>query len=107
MTGSPKIWDFKSRVPRLSRSSCSGPQEALGREWSQYLKYIGHVCLCPNAKLTKKMLFATSRRPYKRDPWINIAKLINVPIEQAKRSTQGKSGFAALVDRVFAIATPW
>ena len=56
---------------------------------------------------TKKLLFASSRRPYKRDPSINIAKLINVAIEQAKRSSQGKSGFAALVDRVFVIATPW
>ena len=43
---------------------------------SQYLKYIGHVCRCPNAKPTKKMLFAKSRRPYNRDPWINIAKLL-------------------------------
>ena len=33
---------------------------------SQYLKYIGHVCRCPNTTLTKKMLFAGSRRPYKR-----------------------------------------
>ena len=38
---------------------------------SQYLKYIGHVCRCPNTTLTKKMLFAKSRRPYKRRPWIN------------------------------------
>ena len=53
------------------------------------------------------MLFAKSRRPYKRDPWINIAKSLNVTIEQAKRSTQDKSSFAALVDRVVASATPW
>ena len=71
---------------------------------SQYLKYIGHVCRCPNTTLTKKMLFAESRRPYKRDPWISIAELLNVSIEQAKRSTQDKSGFAALVDRVVASA---
>ena len=44
-----------------------------------------------------------SRRPYKWDPWINIAKLLNVSIEQAKRSTQDKSGFAALVDRVLPV----
>ena len=69
---------------------------------SQYLKCTGHVCRCPNTKLTKKMLFAKSRRPYKRDPWRNIAKSLNVFIEQAKRSTPDKSGFAALVDRVFA-----
>ena len=52
------------------------------------------------------MLFAKSRRPYKRDRWINIGKLLNVPLEQAKRSTQDKSGFTALVDRVVASATP-
>ena len=84
--------------------------------------------------LTKKMLFAKSKRLYQRDPWINnIAKLLNVFIEQAKRSTQNKSGFTALVashadvlrgssrvpartstweatalvDRVVANATPW
>ena len=33
--------------------------------------------------------------------------LLNVSTEQAKRSTQNKSGFAALVDHVFASATPW
>ena len=55
----------------------------------------------------KKMLLAKSRRPYKRDPWINVAKLSNVSIGQAKRSTQDKSGFDALVDRVVASATPW
>ena len=36
-------------------------------------------------------------------PWINIAKLLNVSIEQAKRSTQDKSGFASLVDRLVAM----
>ena len=42
---------------------------------SQYLKYTGHVCCCPNTTLTKKMMFAKSRHdPYKRDPWTNIAK---------------------------------
>ena len=66
-------------------------------------QYIGHVCRHPNTMLTKEMLFAKSRRPYKRDPsrshstgentahrspWINIAKLLNVSMEQAKRSTQ-------------------
>ena len=57
--------------------------------------------------LTKKMLFAKSKRLYQLDPWINIAKLLNVFIEQAKRSTQNKSGFTALVDRVVANVTPW
>ena len=64
------------------------------------------VWRCPNTTLTNKMLFAKSRPPYKRDPWINIAKLLNVPIKLAARSKQDKSGFAALVDRVVASATP-
>ena len=66
---------------------------------SQYLKYIGHVCRYSNTMMTKKMLFAIPKRPYYRDPWINIAKMLNVSIEQAKRSTQLKAGFAALVGR--------
>ena len=36
---------------------------------------------CPNTTLTKKMQFAKSRRPYKRDSWTNIAILLNVFIE--------------------------
>ena len=40
------------------------------------------------------MLFAKSRHQYKQDPWIHIAKLLNVSIEQAKRSTKDQSGFA-------------
>ena len=44
-----------------------------------------------------------------RGPWIIITKLLNVSIEQAKRSMQGKSGFAtsSLVDYVIAHANPW
>ena len=41
--------------------------------------------------LTKKILFAKSKHPYQWDPWINIAKLLNVSIAWAKRSTQDKS----------------
>ena len=52
------------------------------------------------------MPFAKSRRPYKLDPCINIAKLLNVSIEQAKRSTEDKLGFTALVDGVDASSTP-
>ena len=77
---------------------------------SQYLKHIGHVqhvCRCPNTLLIKKMLLANAKRPYQRTPWINITKLLNVSIEQAKRSMQDKSGFTALVDRVVANAIPW
>ena len=72
---------------------------------SQYTKYIGHVCRGPNTMLTETMLFAKSNCPYKRDRWINISKLLNLYIEQAKRYTKDKSGFAALVDRVVSMVT--
>ena len=70
-------------------------------------QYWSIVCRCPNTTLAKKTVVCKSRRPYKLDPWINIAKLLNVSIEQTKRSTQDKSGFAALFDRVVASAIPW
>ena len=35
---------------------------------SQYIKHICFVFCCPNTTLAKKMLFADSRRPHKRDP---------------------------------------
>ena len=31
---------------------------------SQYLKYIAHVCRCPNSMMTKKMLFAIPKRSH-------------------------------------------
>mgnify|MGYP000594662591 CR=1 FL=1 len=73
----------------------------------QYLRYIGHVCRSSNTMLTNKMLFAKSKKPYQRDPWINISKMLKVSIEQAKRETQVKSGFAALIQKQFGNATPW
>ena len=40
-------------------------------------------------------------------PWVNSAKLLYVAIEHAKRCTQDKAGFTALIDRVFVVnATP-
>ena len=56
--------------------------------------------------LTKKMLPVKLKRPYQRDPWINIAKLLNISIDKANRCTQGKVGFAALVEQLFDNATP-
>ena len=41
-----------------------------------------------------------SKRPYRRDPWLIIAKILNVSIEQAKKCRQDQGCFAALVDRV-------
>ena len=59
--------------------------------------------------LTKKVRFAKSKHPYQWGPWINIAKLLNIPVEQAKRCTYDtcKVGFTALVDHVLDNATLW
>ena len=57
--------------------------------------------------LTKKMLPVKLKRPYQRDPWINIAKLLNISIDKANRCTQDKVGFAALDEQVLDNATTW
>ena len=65
---------------------------------TQYLKYIAHVCRCPNSNLTKLSLFITPKSRYYRDPWIKISKLLGgIPVEQAKRETQSKTGFIGLI----------
>ena len=69
--------------------------------YSQYLKYIGHICRAENTSLTKIMLFAKPQRKHHRNPWIKIAELLGVSIDQAKRSTQSRKEFAELVRRRF------
>ena len=65
---------------------------------TQYLKYIAHVCRCPNSNLTKLSLFMIPKCSYYRDPWIKISKLLGgIPVEQAKRETQSKTGFIGLI----------
>ena len=56
--------------------------------------------------LTKMMQLVKSKRRYQVDPWINIAKLLNISIDKANRCTQDKVGFAALVEQLFDNATP-
>ena len=40
--------------------------------------------------MTKMMQLVKSKRPYQVDPWINIAKLLNISIDKANRCTQDK-----------------
>ena len=69
--------------------------------YSQYLKYIGHVCRDENTSLTKIMLFAKPQRKFHRNPWIKIAELLGVSIDQAKRLTQSRKEFAEVIRRRF------
>ena len=64
---------------------------------AQYLRYIGHVCRSSNQSLTKIMLFSQPGRRHLRDPWIHISNLLGVSIDQAKKTTQTRSEFAALI----------
>ena len=41
-----------------------------------------------------------SKRPHQQDPWLIIAKMLNVFIEQLMKCMQDQGCFAALVDRV-------
>ena len=68
---------------------------------SQYLQYIAHICRASNNAITKKMLFATAKRKYYRDPWIKIADMLQISVEQAKRVTQSRGDFAELVRQRF------
>ena len=53
------------------------------------------------------MQLVKSKRRYQVDPWINIAKLLNISIDKANRCTQDKVGFAALDEQVLDNATTW
>ena len=69
--------------------------------YSQYLKYVGHVCRAENSSLTKIMMFARPQRRFYRNPWIKISELLGVSTDQAKRMTQSRKEFAELVRRRF------
>ena len=55
--------------------------------YSQYLKYIGHICRAENTALTKILLFVKPDRKYYRDPWGKISGLLGVSSDQAKWAT--------------------
>ena len=46
--------------------------------YTQYLKYIAHICRLPNNAFPKKLLFAKPSRRYYRDTWLKISKLLGV-----------------------------
>ena len=48
----------------------------------QRMRYYGHVCRRNNSSLTKKMMFAQSKRPYYRDLWNDIASEVGIEINQ-------------------------
>ena len=69
--------------------------------YSQYLKYIGHICRAENTALTKILLFAKPQIRYYRDPWGKISELLGISSDQAKRMTQSRNEFAKLIRKRF------
>jgi len=72
--------------------------------YSQYLQYTAHICRAENTAITKKLLFAKPSKKYYRDPWLKIADLLGVSVDQAKRMTQSRSEFAELVQQWFSLS---
>ena len=66
---------------------------------AQYLKYIAHVRRHENNATTKKLLYAKATKKCFRDPWLKIADILGVSIEQAKKGTQNKYKFGELVQK--------
>ena len=62
-----------------------------------HLKYIAHVCRAESTAITKKLLFAKPSKSFYRNPWLKIADLLGVSVEQVKQLTQSRSEFAELV----------
>ena len=69
--------------------------------YSHHLKYIAHVCRAENTAITKKLLFAKPSKRLYRNPWLKIADLLGVTVDQAKWLTQSRSEFAELVRQRF------
>ena len=69
--------------------------------YSQYLKYIGHICRAENTALTKILLFAKPQRRYYRDPWGKISELLGISSDQAKRMTQSRNELTELIRKRF------
>ena len=61
--------------------------------YSQYLKYIAHICRAENTAITMKMLFTKPSKKYCREPWTKIADLhvgsVNRPKEVGTLRTAG------------------
>ena len=65
---------------------------------TKYLDYTGHLCHSTNTMMMKKTLFTMSKKPYYRDTWINISKMLNVSIKQAKGMMHEKACSEALIE---------
>ena len=63
----------------------------------QHLKYISHIFRLPYTSNIIKMLFAKPTRKYVHDPWLKIAELHGVSVDQVKKLTQSRRKFIEVV----------
>ena len=73
-----------------------------GIQKSGLLKYFGHVCREENTAITKKMMFAKSKKLYYSDPWETLAKESGVDRLQLLGKTQKRNDFREFVGRLTA-----
>ena len=66
-----------------------------------HLRYMAHACRNGNDSLVKRMIFAIPKRPRYVDPWLKLARILNVTPEQIKRDTQSLERFNELLRQRF------
>ena len=78
----------KSDLESILRSK---PIRGIARSWN--LRYFGHVCRDTNVSITKKLMFAESKRANYSDPWKKFAEERGVDKTQLLRETQDRAAF--------------
>ena len=66
--------------------------------------YFGHICRRDNKSLTKKMLFAKSKRPYYRDPVKKLASENGIEISQLLKMTQSRQQYKGFIEQMSEIS---
>ena len=67
---------------------------------AQKMRYFGHICRRDNKSLTKKMLFAKSKRPYYRDPVKKLASKNGIEINQLLKMTQSQQQYKGFIEQM-------
>ena len=67
---------------------------------AQKMCYFGHICRRDNKSLTKKMLFAKSKRPYYRDPVKKLASENGIEISQLLKMTQSRQQYKGFIEQM-------
>ena len=64
----------------------------------QRLRYYGHVCRRENTSMTKRLMFANSKKSHVRDPWKKLSREIGVEVGQLLKLTQSRKQYRDFVN---------